>query len=104
MADIETLLAKIIDTETAIKRLEIQRQELRDALEVRLQDGDLDPSFSWNDWSFSHSEGKRSYTYPPTITDLEATIKAEKAAAIADGTAIEKRGAPFWTIKPPASR
>jgi hypothetical protein len=97
----ETLIEKIIDTETAIKRLEEQKETLRDELEALCLAGEIDPSFSYNDWSFNRSEGRRSYDYPPAVKQAEADVKALKKASEADGTATLKPSSPFWTIKAP---
>ena len=97
----ETLIEKIIDTETAIKRLEEQKETLRDELEALCLAGEIDPSFTYNDWSFIRSEGSRSYDYPDTIKQAEANVKALKKSAEADGTATLKPLSPFWTIKAP---
>ena len=99
----EALIDRIITTETAIKRLEDQKETLRDELERLCQAGEIDPSFSYNDWSFNRSEGRRSYDYPPTVKAAETTLKSLKRQAEADGTATLKPLTPFWTIKPPKS-
>jgi hypothetical protein len=97
----ETLIERIIDTETAIKRLEEQKETLRDELEALCLAGEIDPSFTYNDWSFNRSEGRRSYDYPDTIKQAEADVKALKKASEADGTATLKPLSPSWTIKAP---
>ena len=97
----ETLIERIIDTETAIKRLEEQKETLRDELEALCLAGEIDPSFTYNDWSFNRSEGRRSYDYPDTIKQAEANVKALKKSAEADGTATLRPLSPFWTIKAP---
>lgn len=97
----ETLIEKIIDTETAIKRLEEQKETLRDELEALCLAGEIDPSFTYNDWSFNRSEGRRSYDYPPVVKQAKADVKALEKASEADGTATLKPSSPFWTIKAP---
>lgn len=97
----EALIERIIDTETAIKRLEDQKQALRDQLEAFCLAGEVDPSFTYDDWSFSRSEGRRSYDYPPAVKDAEANVKALKKASEADGSATLKPLSPFWTIRAP---
>ena len=65
--------------------------------------GQLDPAFSHNDWAFSHSSGRLSYAYPAAVGQIERQLKAAKEAAIQQGSATEKRGKPFWTIRPPSA-
>jgi hypothetical protein len=64
----------------------------------------LDPSFSHNDWAFAHSTGRLSYEFPPVVQQIEQQLKAAKEAAIQQGSASEKRGKPFWTIRPPKTQ
>lgn len=97
----EALIDRIITTETAIKRLEDQKETLRDELERLCQAGEIDPSFKWNDWTFCRSDGKVSYKYSSVIENMEKQIKTLKEEAKANGVAIKKTGDPFWTIKPP---
>ena len=66
--------------------------------------GQLDPSFSHNDWAFAHSSGRLSYAFPPAVQQIEQQLKAAKENAIQQGTATEKRGKPFWTIRPPKAQ
>lgn len=98
----EALIVRIIDTETAIRRLEDQKQALRDELERLCSIGEVDPVFSFEDWSFTRSEGRRSYDYPPAVKQAEASLRALKKSAEADGTATLKPLSPFWTITPPS--
>jgi hypothetical protein len=76
---------------------------IQDELTGRMEAGELDPSFDHEDWGFSWSEGKRSWSYPDGIKTLEGQLKAAQKAAQGDGTATATRGAPFWTIKEPRS-
>ncbi|WP_162922795.1 hypothetical protein [Synechococcus sp. SynAce01] len=45
-------------------------------------------------------EGRVSWSYPPAIKALEAQVKQQKQLCEQLGEAIQKRGNPFWTIKP----
>jgi hypothetical protein len=63
--------------------------------------GQLDPSFSHNDWAFCHSPGRLTYDFPLAVQQIEQQLKAAKENAIQQGSATEKRGKPFWTIRPP---
>ena len=94
----------LLDAVTAIKaqqkQLEQQLEPLLEALNAAMAAGELDPAFSHNDWAFAHSPGRLSYDFPPAVQQIEQQLKAAKDAAIQQGSATEKRGKPFWTIRP----
>jgi len=45
-------------------------------------------------------EGRVSWSYPEAIKVLEAAVKKRRQLAEQLGEATQKRGNPFWTIKP----
>jgi hypothetical protein len=98
----------LLDALTAIKaqqkQLEQEIQPLLEDLNTAMATGQLDPSFSHNDWAFTHSPGRLSYEFPPAVQQIEQQLKAAKENAIQQGTATEKRGKPFWTIRPPKAQ
>ena len=98
----------LLDAVTAIKvqqkQLEQQLEPLLDSLGEAMVAGQLDPSFSHNDWAFCHSPGRLSYEFPPAVQQIEQQLKAAKESAIQQGSATEKRGNPFWTIRPPKTQ
>jgi hypothetical protein len=98
----------LLDALTAIKaqqkHLEQEIQPLLEDLNTAMATGQLDPSFSRNDWAFTHSPGRLSYEFPPAVQQIEQQLKAAKENAIQQGTATEKRGKPFWTIRPPKAQ
>ena len=98
----------LLDAVTAIKaqqkQLEQQLEPLLEALSEAMAAGQLDPSFSHNDWAFCHSLGRLTYDFPPVVQQIEQQLKAAKDAAIQQGSATEKRGKPFWTIRPPKAQ
>ena len=98
----------LLDALTAIKaqqkQLEQQLDPLLEALSDAMAAGQLDPAFSHNDWAFSHSPGRLSYEFPAAVQQIEQQLKAAKEAAIQQGSATEKRGKPFWTIRPPKAQ
>ena len=100
---IERLLDQITALKAEHKRLEHQLEPLLEALSAAMASGQLDPAFSHNDWSFCHSAGRLSYAYPAAVEQIERQLKAAKEAAIQQGRATEKRGKPFWTIRPPSA-
>ncbi len=98
----------LLDAVTAIKaqqkQLEQQLEPLLEALNEAMAAGQLDPSFSHNDWAFCHSLGRLSYEFPAAVQQIEQQLKAAKENAIQQGSATEKRGKPFWTIRPPKAQ
>jgi len=98
----------LLDALTAIKaqqkQLEQQLEPLLEALSDAMAAGRLDPSFSHNDWAFCHSPGRLTYDFPAAVHQLEQQLKAAKENAIQQGSATEKRGKPFWTIRPPKTQ
>ena len=100
---LDGLLDQITVLKAEHKRLEQQLEALLESLSAAMAAGQLDPAFSHNDWAFSHSAGRLSYAYPAAVGQIERQLKAAKEAAIQQGSATEKRGKPFWTIKPPSA-
>ena len=98
----------LLDAVTAIKvqqkQLEQQLEPLLDSLGEAMAAGQLDPSFSHKDWAFTHSPGRLSYEFPAAVQQIEQQLKAAKESAIQQGSATEKRGKPFWTIRPPKAQ
>lgn len=101
---IDALLDAITALKAQQKQLEQQLEPLLDALSDAMVTGQLDPSFSHNDWAFAHSTGRLSYEFPLAVQHIEQQLKATKEAAIQQGSATEKRGKPFWTIRPPKAQ
>ena len=100
-ADLDVLLDAVTAIKAQQKELEQQLEPLLEALNTAMASGQLDPSFSHNDWAFAHSTGRLSYEFPPVVQQIEQQLKAAKEAAIQQGSATEKRGKPFWTIRAP---
>jgi|688.fasta_scaffold302474_2 hypothetical protein len=75
---------------------------LLDRLDDLASAGEVDQGgFSYNDWSFSWSPGRRTWAYPEPVESLAQKLKAAQKAAQGDGSATASTGAPYWTIKPP---
>ena len=102
-ADLDGLLDAITAIKATQKQLEQQLEPLLLALSEAMTSGQLDPSFCHNDWAFCHSPGRLSYVFPAAVQQLEQQLKAARETAIQQGSASEKRGKPFWTIRPPAA-
>ena len=101
---IDALLDAITALKAQQKQLEQQLEPLLEALNTAMASGQLDPSFSHNDWAFSHSPGRLTYDFPVAVQQIEKQLKAAKEAAIQQGSAKEKRGNAFWTIRPPKTQ
>ena len=102
--DLDALLDAVTAIKAQQKELEQQLDPLLEALNSAMATGQLDPSFSHNDWAFSHSLGRLSYAFPAAVQQIEQQLKAAKETAIQQGSASEKRGKPFWTIRPPKTQ
>jgi len=100
-ADLEALLDAVTTIKAQQKELEQQLEPLLEALNAAMAAGQLDPAFSHNDWGFAHSPGRLTYDFPPAVQQIEQQLKAAKDSAIQQGSATEKRGKPFWTIRAP---
>jgi hypothetical protein len=98
---IDALLDAITEIKAQQKQLEQQLEPLLTSLNAAMAAGQLDPAFSHNGWAFAHSPGRLSYAFPPAVQQIEQQLKAAKDAAIQQGSASEKRGKPFWTIRGP---
>ena len=100
-ADLDALLDAVTAIKARQKELEQQLEPLLEALNAAMAAGQLDPAFTHNDWAFAHSPGRLSYDFPPVVQQIEQQLKAAKDSAIQQGSATEKRGKPFWTIRAP---
>ena len=98
----DELLDHLVAVRQAMAALKAQDEALLDRLSQLVDAGELDSGgFTHNDFSFSWSAGRKSWSYPAEVAELEEQTKAAKAAAQADNTATATTGEPFWTIKPP---
>ena len=102
--DLDGLLDHVTALKAQQKELEQQLEPLLEALNTAMASGQLDPSFSHNEWSFCHSPGRLNYDFPAAVQQIEKQLKAAKEAAIQQGSATEKRGNAFWTIRPPKTQ
>jgi DNA recombination-dependent growth factor C len=99
--DLDATIEFVVTRKAQIKRLQEDLDQALDALRQAVDDGDLDPQFQHNDAKFDLRPGRVSYDYPPAVTSLSIQLKDAQAAAVADGTATQKRGEPFWVVKLP---
>jgi hypothetical protein len=98
----DELLNLLVGGRQAMAALKAQDEALLDRLSELVEQGELDPGgFTHNDHAFSWSAGRKSWSYPAAVQQIESQAKAAKKASEADGTATATIGAPFWTIRPP---
>ena len=101
---IDALLDAITALKAQQKLLEQQLEPLLEALSEAMAAGQLDPSFSHNDWAFAHSSGRLSYEFPPAVQQIEQQLKAAKEHAIQKGLPRFSVALPCWTIRPPKAQ
>lgn len=99
--DLDALLDRITQLKAAQKAIESELTPLLDQLHAAFDGGELDASFSHNDFSFCWSPGRLSYAYPETLRLQEQSLKQAQKSTIESGTATVQHGNPFWTIKAP---
>ena len=99
-AALDALLDRITVLKLQQKAIEAELTLLLDQLSGALDAGELDPAFCHNDCSFSWSAGRTSYAYPEPLQQQEQALKQAQRLAVASGTASQKQGKAFWTIKP----
>jgi hypothetical protein len=98
-ADLDALLDRITVLKAEQKAIEGALTPLLEQLSGALEAGELDANFSHNDCSFCWSAGRISYVYPEHLQQQEQALKQAQRLAVATGTASEKQGKAFWTIK-----
>ena len=96
---VEQLLDQITGTKAQLAILEGRLAGLLDQLSTALDQGEIDSSFSHEDWTFTHCAGRKTWDYPKAV---KAQIKSLQEAAQASGAATQETGAGYWSIKPPA--
>ena len=99
--DLDALLDAITALKAQQKQLEQQLEPLLTSLNAAMAAGQLDPAFSHNGWAFAHSPGRLTHSFPQEVQQIEQKLKAARDLAIQQGSASEKRGKPFWTIRAP---
>jgi hypothetical protein len=98
----DEVLDQLVQVRQALAALKASDEALLDRLDQLAEAGEVDQGgFSHQDYAFTWSAGKRSWSYPAGVQGLEAQAKAAKKASEADGSAVATTGSPFWTIKPP---
>jgi predicted transcriptional regulator len=100
-SNLDATIEFVIARKQAIAKLQDDLEQALDSLRQAVDNGNLDPAFKHNDAAFDLRAGRVTYDYPADVTALSLRLKDAQAAAVADGTATQKRGEPFWTIKLP---
>jgi hypothetical protein len=99
--DADQTLDALIEIRQTIGWLQARDKGLLARLDELAAAGEVDQGgFKHEDWLFSWSAGKRSYSYPAPVQEQEKQLKVAKDAAKADGTATVSTGNAFWSITP----
>lgn len=96
---VDDLLERVASLTLNIRQLEAELSDAKDELTELFVGGVIDESFQHNDWSFTYTKGRTTYTYSD---EAKRAIKTLQESDKAMGRAIQKQGASFWTVKPPA--
>lgn len=98
-----SFLDDILEELTAItsraKQLETRRQELLDALDQMVENGEADDKLIWNDFTITRSS-RNSYIYPDHIKTQREALKEAEQLSVAMGEATLKQTT-FWTVRQP---
>ena len=95
---LDALIDRIVHLKSQQKLLQARLDEALEQLTAAHEAGDLDASFAHDDWAFSFCQGRLTTTYSD---EAKAAIKGIQDTDIAMGRATQKRGAGFWSVKPP---
>lgn len=97
--DPDQLLERITHAKAQIAHFQGILEQYLDTLDQMVQDHQIDSDITYNDWHIYRQPGRKTYTYPDSITEQERDLKQSKELAVALGDATVKLGSPFWTIK-----
>lgn len=92
----KTITERLAAISLQIAALQEQDKQLREELLKLHQKGKVPTKFEANGFNFNLSPGRKTWEYPEALKDR---IKRMQAYAQKQGTATEKIGSPFWTIK-----
>lgn len=96
---LEALLDELTAITARAKEIEARRQELLDALDQLVEEGEIDERFTWNDFTISRAV-RTSYAYPTHISEQRDALKQAEQLSVALGEATVKTTT-FWTVRQP---
>lgn len=96
---LDALLDELTSISREQKKIEARRQELLDALDQLVEEGEAEEQLSWNDYTIKRGS-RTSYTYPEHISDQREALKAAERLSVALGEATLNRTT-FWEIRQP---
>jgi hypothetical protein len=96
---VDDLLDTIATLTSNARRIDAELADAKATLTQFVADGLIDQAFSHNDWSFTYNKGRTTFDYSD---EAKRAIKQLQEADKAMGRAVQKQGASYWTIKPPA--
>jgi hypothetical protein len=95
----DRLLDQISTLTSEAKRVDAELADAKATLTELLSSGEVEESFQHNDWQFTYTRGRTTWQHSD---EAKRAIKQLQEADKAMGRAIQKTGAAFWTVKPPA--
>lgn len=95
-ASVKTLTERLAGISLQIAALQEQDKQLREELSKLHAKGKVPTKFEANGFNFCFNAGRKTWEYTPELKDR---IKRMQAYAQKKGTATEKIGSPFWTLK-----
>lgn len=98
----DEVLDRLVLVRKALAGLKASNEALLDRLDQLAEAGKVDQGgFTHQDWAFSWSAGRKTWSYPEPVLALEQQLKTARKASEADGSALPTTGAPYWTIREP---
>lgn len=100
---LEALLDELTTITARAKEIEARRQELLDALDQLVEEGEIDERFTWNDYTISRAV-RTTWQYRPDFEAQRKTLKdelkqlEEMEQALGYAQAVTKT---FWTVRQP---
>jgi len=92
----KTLTERLAGISLQIAALQEQDKQLREELSKLHAKGKVPTKFEANGFNFCLNPGRTTWEYPDALKDR---IKRMQAYAQKQGTATQKVGSPFWTLK-----
>lgn len=87
---------EIMKADAAMKQWEARKDHFRAQL-IALNDAGLAPrSFQYGGKTWSRTDGKKTWSYPPDVRQMEATLKSAKTICQHNGTATFVMGDPYY--------
>jgi hypothetical protein len=96
---IDDLLDAIVNLTTESMRIKAELADKKAELTDFYAVCELDKSFNHNGWNFTYTRGRTTWQHSD---EAKRAIEQLQEADKAMGRAVQKIGAAFWAVKPPA--